>query len=43
VAYKLGKNTRITLGADFFDGTASSLLGQFESNDRVYVRVKHSF
>jgi hypothetical protein len=41
--YKLAKNTRLTFGADFFQGKTSSLLGQFDANDRVYLRVKHSF
>jgi hypothetical protein len=43
VTYKATKNTRIALGADFFGGNAASLLGQFDSKDRVYLRVKHSF
>jgi hypothetical protein len=43
ITYKATKNMRISLGADFFSGSANGLLGQFESKDRVYVRVKHSF
>jgi hypothetical protein len=40
--YKATKNTRISLGADFFSGSESGLLGQFENKDRVYLRVKHN-
>ncbi len=43
VTYKATKNTRVSLGADFFSGSAQGLLGQFESKDRVYLRVKHNF
>jgi hypothetical protein len=43
ITYKATKNTRVSLGADFFSGSANGLLGQFESKDRVYLRVKHSF
>jgi hypothetical protein len=43
ITYKATKNTRVSLGADFFSGSPTGLLGQFESKDRVYVRVKHSF
>ncbi len=43
LTYKWAKNTRISLGADFFNGPALSLLGQYEARDRVFLRVKQSF
>ena len=43
LTYKLTKNTRISMGGDFFSGNALGLLGQFEERDRVYVRLKHNF
>jgi hypothetical protein len=43
VSYKLAKNTRAILGADFIEGPAFGVLGQYTKKDRVYATLKHSF
>jgi hypothetical protein len=34
---------RASLGADFFDGRATTLLGQFDAADRVYAELRYSY
>jgi hypothetical protein len=34
---------RAALGADFFDGRPTTLLGQFDAADRVYAELRYSF
>jgi hypothetical protein len=36
-------NWRAALGADFFDGRPTTLLGQFDDADRVYAELRYSY
>ena len=41
--YKIGDNWQIAPSYMFFNGPKNSRLGQFDDNDMVYLRLRHSF
>ncbi len=43
VTWNVEKNWRVLFGADFFNGPALGLFGQYGNKDRVYSEIRYSF
>ncbi len=43
IAYGISDQFTIAIGVDIFSGPSKSFFGQFNSNDRAYIKFKYSF
>jgi hypothetical protein len=42
IAWEWRDDTTLSLGADFFHGTAKGIFGQYDANDRVWLQIRFS-